>query len=181
MFRGCVSLRRVNISNFNTKSLKYIGFMFRDCKELRSLNMRNFHNTVLRAQTFLTNAYNLKFLDLGNLRSSKSNYVKYFSILDNCTIDTVDLSGFSYSALLDNITDCKIEILKLGYINAQPPFFSEIGLLLVKYNEAQKSWYNSVIDYNPDVFNLPNEIRGKLAKRLLVGRQEPYIVAYKGE
>ena len=43
MFDGCISLTTLNISSFNTKEVIHMRSMFRNCKKLTSLDLTNFN------------------------------------------------------------------------------------------------------------------------------------------
>ena len=43
MFDGCSSLKKLNISNFNTNNVTKMGCMFRGCSSLKELNLSNFN------------------------------------------------------------------------------------------------------------------------------------------
>ena len=42
MFYNCSSLSNLDLSNFNTKTVKNMGYMFYGCNKLSSLNLSNF-------------------------------------------------------------------------------------------------------------------------------------------
>ena len=42
MFEGCISLKDLNLSNFNTKNVTNMAGMFRECKSLINLNLSHF-------------------------------------------------------------------------------------------------------------------------------------------
>ena len=44
MFTGCNSLESIDLSNFNTSSLRYMHRMFYGCHSLKSINLSNFNN-----------------------------------------------------------------------------------------------------------------------------------------
>ena len=43
MFAGCSSLQTLNLSNFNTSSVRDISYMFNDCTSLKYLIISNFN------------------------------------------------------------------------------------------------------------------------------------------
>ena len=43
MFADCNSLINLDLSNFNTQNVKYMGWMFADCKSLINLYLSNFN------------------------------------------------------------------------------------------------------------------------------------------
>ena len=42
MFSGCISLKELNLSNFNTNNVTNMGFKFYRCSSLTELNISNF-------------------------------------------------------------------------------------------------------------------------------------------
>ena len=43
MFRGCSSLKELNLSNFNTNNVTDMKYMFSGCSSLKELNLNNFN------------------------------------------------------------------------------------------------------------------------------------------
>ena len=43
IFNGCNSLRNIDLSNFNTQNVAYMGCMFFGCKSLTNINLSNFN------------------------------------------------------------------------------------------------------------------------------------------
>ena len=43
MFKGCSSLKELNLSNFNTSKTKDMRFLFENCSSLKKLNLSNFN------------------------------------------------------------------------------------------------------------------------------------------
>ncbi len=43
MFFGCSSLKKINLSNFNTKNVIYMNHMFYGCSSLEELDLRSFN------------------------------------------------------------------------------------------------------------------------------------------
>ena len=49
MFRGCSSLKKLNLFKFNTNNVTDMSFMFRGCLSLKKLNLSDFKtNNVLK-------------------------------------------------------------------------------------------------------------------------------------
>ena len=44
LFNGCVNLTSIDLSNFNTKNVKYMECMFNGCKNLKYLDISHFSN-----------------------------------------------------------------------------------------------------------------------------------------
>ena len=43
MFRGCSSLKELNLNNFNTNNVTHMYCMFSGCSSLKELNLNNFN------------------------------------------------------------------------------------------------------------------------------------------
>ena len=43
MFKGCKSLKELNVNNFNTSKVEDMYFMFCGCISLKELNLNNFN------------------------------------------------------------------------------------------------------------------------------------------
>ena len=43
MFKGCKSLTKINLSNFNTQNVTDMGYMFYECSSLTSIYLSNFN------------------------------------------------------------------------------------------------------------------------------------------
>ncbi len=43
MFRGCSSLKELNLSNFNNNNVTDMSYMFRGCSSLKELHLNNFN------------------------------------------------------------------------------------------------------------------------------------------
>ena len=43
MFDGCFSLKKLNLSNFNTNNVIDMSYMFNGCKSIKEINLSNFN------------------------------------------------------------------------------------------------------------------------------------------
>ena len=74
MFRGCYSLTSLDLSNFDTTNVKYMGFMFYDCASLTSLDLSSFNTTnVTNMSSMFYYCYKLSNLTLGTDWASNSS------------------------------------------------------------------------------------------------------------
>ena len=77
MFYFCSSLKKINVSNFNTSNVTNMNYMFNCCTSLNELNVSNFKlNKIKKMGSMFYNCSNLKQLELFN-----NNY------FNNCTVD----------------------------------------------------------------------------------------------
>ena len=64
MFEGCISLKKLDISNFNTINVLNMSHMFLSCKSLEKINLSNFriNNVINMNLMFIGCSNNLKKL-----------------------------------------------------------------------------------------------------------------------
>ena len=73
MFKGCTSLKGVDISSFNTSLISHLTWMFSNCYELTSIDLSNFDTrNVLSFQEMFQNNYKLNYVDISSFNTSKS-------------------------------------------------------------------------------------------------------------
>ena len=61
MFSGCLSLRELNLSNFNTNKVFYMNDMFCECSSLKELNLSNFNTNNVTYMGFMFNGCSDQF------------------------------------------------------------------------------------------------------------------------
>ena len=73
MFRGCVSLTILNISNFDTRNVTNMFYMFSDCKTLKSLDLTSFNTSkVTNMASMFGYCSSLKTIYISNIWSITS-------------------------------------------------------------------------------------------------------------
>ena len=86
MFRGCSSLKELNLNNFNTKNVTNMESMFEGCSSLKSLNLNNFHtNNVINMIKMFYRCSSLKELNLNNFNTK--NVTDMYGMFDGCSND----------------------------------------------------------------------------------------------
>ena len=72
MFIGCISLKKLNLSNFNNKKMTNIECMFYNCISLEELNISNFNiKNTTKARAVFDACHSLKQkdkIDIENLK-----------------------------------------------------------------------------------------------------------------
>ena len=101
MFRGCSSLRSLDLSNFNTENVEDMSNMFEGCSSLRSLDLSNFNTeNVEYMSNMFERCSSLRSLDLSNFDTR--NVTDMYNMFSYCkSLLKLDLSSFDTS----NVTD----------------------------------------------------------------------------
>lgn len=74
MFSDCKSLTYININNFKTSKLTFLGNLFSDCNSLETIDLSNLDfNHVTKTQYMFYNCKNLKTIYMNNLNKSIIN------------------------------------------------------------------------------------------------------------
>ena len=100
-FRGCSSLKNVDLRNFNTSQVTNMKRMFDDCQSLESVDLSNFDTSqVTDMSDLFYNCLSLKNVDLRNFDTSKVTKMSW--MFGNChSLESVDLSNFNTSQVTD--------------------------------------------------------------------------------
>ena len=101
MFYGCSSLISINLSNLDTSNVRIMYQMFQYCNSLISLDLSNFKTSkVERMDGMFNGCSSLTFLNLSSFITSKTDNMAY--IFYNCkSLTSLDLSNFDISVLTD--------------------------------------------------------------------------------
>ena len=118
MFKGCTSLTSIDFTNINTQNLEFMQNMFSGCSNLISLSLSNFKiSNVKSTDSVFSGCLNLLFLDLSSLDFSRLETTS--NMFYNCLkLSSVALSDITTSQLkkMDNMfNNCKsLEYLDLS-------------------------------------------------------------------
>ena len=101
MFYECQALTSLNLSNFNTKNVKYMSSMLCGCESLTSLNLSSFiTENVTNMQGMFFNCRGLKSLDLTNFNTINVKNMK--SMFGQCSsLEYLNLSNFTFEKTED--------------------------------------------------------------------------------
>ena len=102
MFKNCISLTSLDLSNFDTSSLKYADLMFSGCEKLETIN-QHFTSESLESSTFMFSmCKKLKSLDLSGFKGEKITSI--FSMFSSCfELRYLDLSNFDCRSIQNYI------------------------------------------------------------------------------
>ena len=101
MFYGCISLKFIDLSSFNTQNVTDISYMFYGCSSLKSINLSSFNTqNVNNMRSMFRGCSSLMSLDLSSF--DKTNIKDMSSLLYGCSsLENVDLSSFNTSNVND--------------------------------------------------------------------------------
>ena len=82
LFHNCRSIKYINLSNFNTLSIKSIKYIFCNCSSLTSVDFQNLNmNNVNNTEKMFLGCSNLTYLNFKNYKERQS--LDYFTIFNN--------------------------------------------------------------------------------------------------
>ena len=99
MFRGCSNTTEIDLSNFNTSSVTYMGFMFSGCSQLNSLNLSNFNtSSVTYMYSMFYGCSHLYSLNLSNFDTSSVTNMGF--MFSGCSqLEYINLKNFTENSL----------------------------------------------------------------------------------
>lgn len=100
MFKNCSSLESVDLSSFDTKNVKRMSSMFEGCSSLKSIDLSNFDTSNVNSMSFMfSNCTSLESVDLSSFNTS--NVENFMCMFQMCSsLKSVDLSNFDTSNAL---------------------------------------------------------------------------------
>ena len=124
MFKGCINITEIDLSNFNTSQVKFMDYMFYDCYSLAELYLLNLDTSeVIDMNNMFTGCSNLVSLDLSSLDTS--NVTRMEEMFSECSsLISLDLSNFNTS---------KVEAMYGMFFNC----LSLSSLNLLNFNTSQ--------------------------------------------
>ena len=79
MFDGCISLKELDLSNFNTENVETMSNMFFGCSSLKKLKISNFNTNKVKDFSHMFNKCSkLTVLDISNFKLEGKNLDKMF-------------------------------------------------------------------------------------------------------
>ena len=83
MFSGCEAVKEINISNFDTKNVRYMQSMFSGCKAIKEINGLNFDTENVKFMDYMFHkCSSLKLIDISNF-TFENVFVEY--MFSNCS------------------------------------------------------------------------------------------------
>ena len=91
MFRECLDIIEIDLSNFDASKVKYMSTMFYRCSELTSINLQNFDTSnVIGMSSMFAGCSKLNSLDLSHFNTSNVEYMgAMFSSLKLSSLDFI--------------------------------------------------------------------------------------------
>ena len=101
MFYGLSNITEIDLSKFDSSSVRNTQYMFYDCLSLESLNLANFDTSKVNNMLgMFQNCRKLKSLDISNFNTSLVTNMQH--IFENCNLITsLDLSHFNTTLVQD--------------------------------------------------------------------------------
>lgn len=101
LFRGCTSLKEIDLSGFDTSKVKLMKHMFSECKSLEYLDLSSFDTSrVISMKAMFSNCENLKRVNVSSFNTSKVRNMN--SMFRECyNLEQVDVSSFDVSSVQD--------------------------------------------------------------------------------
>ena len=97
MFSGCSSLKKINLSNFNTSNVTDMSYMFNGCSSLKDLNISNFNtDNVYYMNHMFSNCLLLNELDISNFKFRSVTNMRY--MFSGCSgLKKLKISNFIFN------------------------------------------------------------------------------------
>ena len=121
MFDNCSSLNSINLSHFETKKARDISYMFSNCLKLSKISLKSFDtNNVIDMTGLFYGSSSLSSIDLTNLNTQNTQYMLY--MFSKCSsLNSIDISSFETKKVKDisyMFEDCKsIKSIDLSKMN----------------------------------------------------------------
>ena len=151
MFQNCISLEEIIFPDFNASELKYIDSLFNNCKSLTKVNITKFKNTynLISMSYMFENCISLKEIDLSSFDISSISYIQ--NMFSGCTSLTyVNFNNTSSNNIkyMNSLFEGCYSLTSVNFNN----FYTE------KVNDMSRMFYNcSSISYlNLNSFNTTN-------------------------
>ena len=116
MFKDCIGITEINLSNFDSSLVTSMDSMFEGCSSLNSLDLSNFKTSLVGRMAFMFSRCSiLSSLDLSNFDTSLVTLMD--SMFSHChSLTSLNLSNFNTSLLNSRDTMFK-DCINLKYIN----------------------------------------------------------------
>ena len=150
MFDFCSSLKSIDLSSCNTSNVKDMSGMFRGCSSIKSIDLSSFNTSnVINMELMFHECRSLKSIDLSSFNTS--NVTNMRSIFNGCTgLNSIDLSSFNTSNVKDMARMfyrcCCLESIDLSTFNTSN----------VKGMEHMFAYCSSLEYLNISLFNTSN-------------------------
>ena len=130
MFYNCNSLKYINLFNFDTSNIKEMNKMFENCKDLTSIDLSNFDTSKVTIMDYLFyNCEKLEYINLFNFRDdSIQGKTNMFSRIAKNTVICIDENKAPsiYNLIVDNFP-CVVISCNSDWRNVQKKIIKETG------------------------------------------------------
>jgi surface protein len=120
MFTGCSSLKKINLSSFNTSNNNDMRWMFSGCSNLESIDFSSIDTTNVKDMCgMFSGCSSLKSIDLSSFNTKNVNDISF--IFSKCSsLKSVDLSSFNIpktNNMFDGCSSLKKNKIKINNID----------------------------------------------------------------
>jgi len=152
MFNDCISLKNLNLSNFNTQNVIDMSKMFNNCKSLTNLNLSNFNTqNVTNMNCMFYGCNSLTNLNLSNFNTQNVNNME--NMFGRCiSLTNLNLSNFN-TQNVNNMSWMFCQCNSLTNLN-----LSNFNTQNVNNMESMFNNCKSLINLNLSNFNTQNVI-----------------------
>ena len=160
MFRNCIGLTSLDVSNFNTANVTDMEYMFTYCKKVPSLDVSNFNTANVTHMDYMFNeCYALTSLDLSSFNTA--NVTDMSTMFSDCyALTSLDLSSFNTA----NVTNmCYMFSGCTGLTNLNLSSFNTANVILMDHMfyrcsnlttiDAGSEWSTAAVINSVDMFS----------------------------
>ena len=147
MFKGCISLKTLDLSNFNTSSVTSMAYMFAGCRSLHTLDLSNFNtSSATDMNNMFVSCSSLKYLIISNFNFDKVwgitwillgvdnlQYIDIYNIKDKNNVFKNEINGEYGLKKKDNLIVCSNSVV-INNTNTNYSCCNIIDGILVCYN-----------------------------------------------
>ena len=166
-FRNCKSLQNIDVSNFDTSSVKDMVFMFAECYSLTSLNLANFQTSkVVKIYNIFSDYSSLSFLDISNFNTNSCQKMK--KMFYNCSsLISLNLSHF-ITPLVDNMAEMFSNCLNLKYLDLSNFDFSKITNMSYMFSNCSNLEYINLKNTTIKADSFDKQIFADISKNFVI-------------
>ena len=143
MFYNCKILKNINLSNFDTQRVKNMSYMFAFCNSLKNLDLSSFNTqNVTDMNNMFIDCNNLMYLDLSNFNTKNVVNMSYMFSGDK-SLKYLDLSNFNtrrVEIIHDIFFNCKLKYDKNIGTNDEK-IINELILYKIYFNTRYFNFY----------------------------------------
>ena len=153
MFKGCNSLKSIDLSNFDTYKVRFMNNLFHDCKSLISFNISSFDTSnVIKMESMFENCYSLSEINLINFYtpSVRQIYNMFYGCISMTSINISNFDTFQVTNFANLFYNC-YSLKEISLTNLETNMISDMSNMF--YN------CSSIISLNLTNFNTERVIK----------------------